>query len=140
MSILQHVKVVSPQPEAVATFLRDIAGLPEGWSFPRSDQATDASDGPLTWERVMHARGASGPTGYIVGSTSTRQVQILGGEQPKIWAAAIATRDLEAAHEACRRQGIPVTDMRLTPFGSAQMNAFFATVGGVTFEILRVEQ
>jgi hypothetical protein len=139
MSILQHVKIVSPDPGAVDTFLREVAGMPGGWSFPRSAQVEDPSDGPLTWERQMHRRGATGPTGYVVGSNQSRQFQILGGERPAMWATAIATRDLDAAHQACADRGIEATEMRVTDFGTSRINAFFACVGGVTFEIMRVE-
>jgi hypothetical protein len=139
MGIVQHVKVVTPEPAAVAAFLQDIGGLPEGWSFPRSEQEEDASDGPLTWERVMAIRGASGPIGYIAGSNQSRQVQILGGDTPQIWAIAIATRDLEAAHAAAVAGGHEVTEIRITEFGSSRIGAFFARVGGITFEVMRVE-
>lgn len=140
MSIQHHVKIVSRDPDAVHRFLTEAVGLPAGWQFPTARMhGGDETPGPLTWERVMHFRGSSGPHGYIVGDTRTRQFQILGGEASRIWSTAIATRELEQAHEACRVLGFEVTEMRGTPFGSSNINAFFASAGGIVFEVMRVE-
>lgn len=139
MSILHHTKIVTRDPDAVNKFLTEALGMPAGWRFSMNPSDTDSTQGPLTWDRVMHIRGASGPHGYVTGDTKTRQFQILGGETSRIWATAIATRELEQAHEVCRALGHEVTEMRVTPFASSKVNAFFASVGGIVFEVMRVE-
>jgi len=138
MAIVQHVKIVSPDPAAVYSFLVDVVGLDGGGNFQRSDQETDPSEGPLTWERVMHLRAASQPTGYIAGTPMTRQFQILGSDQAALWASAIATRDVEAARSRCLAAGIEVTETRVTKMGANQISACFARVGGVIFELMQV--
>ena len=46
----------------------------------------------------------------------------------------------EQAHARCREQGIPCSDMELVPWGDGQgIRAFFAEVGGIVFEVMRVE-
>lgn len=138
MAIVQHVKIVSPQPRAVATFLDEIVGVEGVQEFERSDQVADPTDGPFTWERVMHLRGANQPTGFIVGTPSTRQFQILGGDQAHIWGTAIATRGVDVTHARCIERGVEVTEVRDTAMGGRVIRAFFARVGGVVFEIMQV--
>ena len=139
MSIIQHIKLVSPQPEEVRAFLVDVAELPDGWAFEyQNEAADDVSEGMLSWERVMQRRGASGPKGYIVGDTKSRQLQILGGATGAIWSVAIATQELERVHERCRERRLDVTEIRSTPFAGNTVEAFFVEVGGVLFEFLRI--
>jgi len=35
--------------------------------------------------------------------------------------------------------GHQVTEMRVTPFAESKVNAFLAEVGGIVFEVMRVE-
>ena len=70
----------------------------------------------------------------------SRQFQVYSGDTPQIWSVAIGTRHLERAHERCVASGIPCTEMHLVPWGENQgIRAFFAEVGGIVFEVLRVE-
>jgi hypothetical protein len=147
---LNHVKIVTPDPAAVDTFLREVVDIPEGWQLgplPEGDgsagvasPARDA-DGSFTSESVMTFRDPSPAAefgGFITGSTDSRQFQITTGSAPKIWGIAIGTRHLERAHERCTERGIPCTEIRLTPWGeSGTINFFFAEVGGIVFEVMR---
>lgn len=152
MDRLNHVKIVTPDPDAVDRFLREIVQLPEGWALgeggPEAATATPSqvvspardNEGNFSLEGVHAFRGDSGSGGLITGSTQSRQFQILHGEHAHIWAVAIGTRDLEGAHQRCLAAGIPCTDPGVVPFGpSGDIGYFFAEVGGLVFEVMRVE-
>jgi hypothetical protein len=150
MNIIQHIKIVTPDVEAVETFLREVSGLPEGFAFEgygSSDpqgrtqpRAKEQPAGPeLTWDDIAGLRGSSGQAGFISGSTASRQLQILPGETPGVWAIAIGTRDLEGAYAKCKERGLPMTEMDVTDFAGQKVRAFFVIVGGLTFEFMRVE-
>lgn len=154
MDSLNHVKIMTPDPEAVESFLREVCQIPEGWTIGDSPPApapapaaavaaTELSEvtapRSLTWEGVIDIGDRPWTGGYIVGSTKSRQFQVIRADKARIWAAAIGTRDLEGTHERAVARGIPVTEIRLVDFGETNIRAFFAEVGGVTFEILRVE-
>ena len=89
---------------------------------------------------MLRRRGDDGSGGYITGSPESRQFQILRGPKAHIWSVAVGTRNLEQAHARCRERGIPCSDMELVPWGKGQgIRAFFAEVGGIVFEVMRVE-
>jgi len=52
---------------------------------------------------------------------------------------AIGTRHLERAHQRCVERGIACSDMQLVDWGKESIRAFFAEVGGIMFEVMRVE-
>jgi catechol 2,3-dioxygenase-like lactoylglutathione lyase family enzyme len=146
---INHVKIVTPDPDAVDRFLREVVDIPEGWQLGApSDVPPPAGvrspardpDGRFTIDSVGAFRGSSGMSGRITGSTQSRQFQILHGDRPHIWAVAIGTRNLERAHERCVERGIPCTELALTPWGDAGIRFFFAEVGGIVFELMRAEE
>jgi catechol 2,3-dioxygenase-like lactoylglutathione lyase family enzyme len=146
MDRLNHVKIVTPDPQAIDSFLREVLEIPEGWKLgdvtppagPIPSPARDA-EGKLTVESVGAFRGSSGPGGIITGSTESRQFQILQGEKAHVWGVAIGTRHLERAHERCVERGIPCTEPALTAWGEGGIRFFFAEVGGIIFEVMRAE-
>jgi catechol 2,3-dioxygenase-like lactoylglutathione lyase family enzyme len=144
---INHVKIVTPDPDAVDRFLRDVVEFPEGWALGQVGSATSEkvrspardANGNFTIDAVHAYRGSSGFGGRITGSPESRQFQILQGEKPHIWAVAIGTRNLERAHQRCVERGIPCTEPALTPWGDAGIRYFFAEVGGIVFEVMRAE-
>ncbi|HUZ10168.1 MAG TPA: VOC family protein [Acidimicrobiales bacterium] len=149
MDRINHVKIVTPDPEAIDRFLREVLDFPEGWSLgPEGDAPTASSDvvspardgdGNFTQEAVFAFRGSSGLGGRITGSTESRQFQILRGDKAHIWAVAVGTRNLQRAHDRCIERGIPCTDLDITKWGEGGIRFFFAEVAGIVFEIMRVE-
>lgn len=146
MSRLNHVKLVSPQPEVVDTFLREVCDIPAGWPLGEagatgiSPGARLGPGGELDDGIIERLRGPTDGGGYITGSTDSRQFQILKGSNPNYWAACISTRDIEATHERCKARGVPVTDIRLIDWTDRDdIRFFFCTVGGLTFEVMKVE-
>ena len=77
--------------------------------------------------------------GFIAGTPESRQVQILKSDRAAIWAVAVGTRNLEEAHARARAREIPCTDIDFTEWGEGAARYFFAEVGGVLFEVLRIE-
>lgn len=150
MDRINHVKIVTPDPDAVDRFLREVVDIPEGWPLGQQggsartgaevrSPARDAA-GQFTAEAVAEFRGAEGTGGRITGSTESRQFQILRGDRAHIWGVAIGTRHLERAHQRCVDRGIPCTEPALTGWGEAGIRYFFAEVGGVVFEVMRAEE
>lgn len=144
---INHIKLVTPDPAAVETFLTEVLDIPKGWSLgevsrpasPVLSPARDA-DGNFTAESVMAFRGSAGQGlsgGMIVGDIPSRQFQVLAGEKAHIWGIAVGTRHLERAHERAEAAGIPVTPLGKTPWGEGALEFFFAEVGGIVFEVLR---
>ncbi len=148
MDRINHVKIVTPDPEAVQEFLVDVLDVPAGWSLgdlapiPDLDlrTVTREADGTLTVDAVMDFRGRDDrySGGMIVGDTVSRQFQIFQGPRAHVWAVAIGTRHLEQAQERCRERGIPCSDIAGTPWHDSSLEFFFAEVGGIVFEVLRV--
>jgi hypothetical protein len=148
MDRLNHVKVVTPDPKAVEAFLLEVLELPAGWQLGDVAPIPDAdiravereADGNITVDSVMKFRGqAEGLNGgMIVGDTVSRQFQIFEGPRAHIWGVAIGSRHLERAHERCRARGIPCTEIRPTPWHGSSLEFFFAEVGGIVFEVLRL--
>jgi hypothetical protein len=143
MDRVNHVKIVTPEPEAVDRFLREVLDVPEGWPLPRANAApvyAPLPEKPVTWESVISLRGDDGSGGFITGSTESRQFQILRGPRPHIWSVAVGTRHIERAHERCLERGIACSDMQLVDWNEKDgVRAFFAEVGGIVFEVMRVE-
>jgi hypothetical protein len=127
----------------VDRFLREVLEVPEGWELPRAKRVPGHAvppPAPVTWESVLERRGDDGSGGFITGSTESRQFQILRGPRAHIWSVAIGTRHLERAHERCVERGIPCSDVQLVDWNERDdIRAFFAEVGGILFEVLRVE-
>lgn len=149
MDRLNHVKIVTPDPDAIDRFLREVLDIPEGWRLgdaplaaPNRPVVSPARDenGEFTADSVQEFRGASGFGGRITGSIESKQFQILQGDRPHIWGIAIGTRHLERAHTRCVERGIPCTEPALTPWGKAGIRFFFAEVGGIVFEVMRAEE
>jgi catechol 2,3-dioxygenase-like lactoylglutathione lyase family enzyme len=150
MDRLNHVKIVTPDPDAVDRFLRDVLEVPEGWALgppaepgvPVQEVRSPARDdsGAFTMEGIARFRGADMSGGRITGSTESRQFQIFKAAKPHIWAVAIGTRHLERAHQRCVERGIPCTEPEVTAWGDGgAIRFFFAEVGGIVFEVLRAE-
>jgi len=143
MDRISHVKIVTPEPEAVDRFLREVLEVPGGWVIPGAKRArthAPAKVGPVSWERVIARRGDDGSGGFITGSPESRQFQILCGAAPHIWSIAVGTRHIERAHERCVERGIPCSDLQLVDWNERDgVRAFFAEVGGILFEVMRVE-
>jgi hypothetical protein len=139
---INHVKIVTPEPEAVDRFLREVLEIPDGWKIPgRAPRShAPAPSGPVTWESVLARRGDDGSGGYITGSPESRQLQILRGPKAHIWSVAVGTRHIERAHQRCKERGIPCSDLQLVDWNERDgVRAFFAEVGGILFEVMRVE-
>jgi hypothetical protein len=147
---INHVKIASPDPAALERFLREVVDVPEGWALgdpstltaPPSPVPSGARDanGDFTAESVSDFRGASELTGFIAGDTTSRQFQIVRAETPRIWGIAIGTRDLEGAYQRALERDIPCTAPDVVDWHAGDaIRFFFAEVGGVVFEVLRVE-
>lgn len=143
MDRVNHVKIVTPEPEAVDSFLREVLDVPEGWELPGTRPAPSHPPAPqreMSWKNVLRLRGDDGSGGFITGSSESKQFQILRGAEARIWSVAVGTRNLERAHARCVERGIPCSSMELVPWGRGQgVRAFFAEVGGIVFEVMRVE-
>jgi catechol 2,3-dioxygenase-like lactoylglutathione lyase family enzyme len=142
---LNHVKIVTPEPEAVDRFLREVLEVPKGWPIPAFKAGPTPAHAPVpaqpvTWESVLARRGDDASGGFITGSTESRQFQILRGPRAGIWSVAVGTRHIERAHQRCKERGIPCSDMQLVDWNERDgVRAFFAEVGGIMFEVMRVE-
>jgi hypothetical protein len=137
---INHVKIVTPDADAVDRFLREVLDIPEGWVLgERPAPAQPAAQRELSMDQVEELRGVSQFRGFITGSTESRQFQVFQGTKAHIWAVAIGTRHVERAHERCRERGIPCTDPAVTGWGDGAIRFFFAEVGGILFEVMRAE-
>jgi len=162
---INHVKVVTPEPELVDAFLREVTDVPAGWplggSAARDPLPPDAPLGPggeLTMDDVMQrlnaggdARGDAGGdaggggggefAGFITGDATSRQFQIFKSEgNAAFWAVCIGTRNIEQAWERCKARGVPATPITVADWNERDnIRNFFCMVGGVTFEVIRVE-
>jgi len=143
MDRINHVKIVTPEPEAVDRFLREVLEVPAGWQIPAGKPVPrhePAPAQPVTWSTVLARRGDDGSGGYITGSPESRQFQILRGPKAHVWSVAIGTRHVERAHQRCQERGIPCSDVELVDWNERDaVRAFFAEVGGILFEVMRVE-
>lgn len=145
MSRVNHVKIVTDDPEAVDRFLREVAELPAGWRLGSASLASAQSQRPRVTEKLTPAdvralRGSDETQGFIVGDEKSRQFQVIRGREPRIWSTAIGTRDVVAAHRRCVERGYAATDVDVTPWSeSTQVRFFFAKVAGIVFEVMQVE-
>lgn len=146
MDRLNHVKIVTPDPDAVDRFLREVLDVPEGWELgPREPAPAEvvsparAPDGSFTQDSVMAFRAGRGLGGMITGSTESRQFQIFQGDRPHIWAVAVGTRNLEEAHRRCLERGVPCTEPTVSEWSEGTIRFFFAEAGGIVFEVMRIE-
>lgn len=150
MARINHVKLVSPEPEAVAAFLREVAEIPAGFPIPPAERVPDrvtaaqsepAAPGVVAMAEIARARGADDSGGVIVGDEKSRQFQVLRGPDAHLWSVAIGIRDLEGAHRRAQDRGLPVSEIAVVPFGAGQfVRYFFVRVGGLLFELMRVER
>jgi Glyoxalase/Bleomycin resistance protein/Dioxygenase superfamily len=145
---LNHVKIATPDPVAVDRFLREVVDIPAGWPLgdppvppagPVPATGHDA-DGNFTAESVMAFRGEGPFNGFITGSPESRQFQILQCDRAHVWGVAIGTRNLERAHDRCVERGIPCTEPAKRGWGDGTIEYFFAEVGGIVFEVMRIGQ
>jgi hypothetical protein len=147
MDRINHVKLVTPEPELVDAFLREVCEIPEGW--PLGAQAAAARPGPdaplgpggeLSMDDVTQQRGGTETVGFITGDTQSRQFQIFKSDRSAFWAICIGTRNIEAAHERCQARGIPATPITVADWNERDnIRNFFCVVGGLVFEVIRVE-
>jgi catechol 2,3-dioxygenase-like lactoylglutathione lyase family enzyme len=147
MDRINHVKLVTPEPELVDAFLREVCEIPEGWPLGAQASAArptpDAPLGPggeLSLDDVTQQRGGTEAVGFITGNTQSRQFQIFKSDRSAFWAICIGTRNIEAAHERCRARGIPATPITVADWNERDnIRNFFCIVGGLMFEVIRVE-
>jgi hypothetical protein len=147
MDRINHVKLVTPEPGLVDAFLREVCEIPEGW--PLSPESSAVRPGPLaplgpggelTQDDVMGQRGQGEPVGFITGDSTSRQFQIFKSDRSSFWAICIGTRNIEAAHERCQARGIPATPITVADWNERDnIRNFFCVVGGLMFEVIRVE-
>lgn len=143
MDRIHHVKMVSHDPKAVEEFLTEVVRVPKGWALgaplpERTGEAAGTGEA-LDWDTVFRVRAADEAGGLMLGDGTSRQFQLLKGDESHLWSVAIATRDLEGAAARAVERGIPVTEPRLFEFEKESVRAFFARVGGLLFEVMRVE-
>jgi hypothetical protein len=150
MDRLNHIKLVTPEPELVDAFLRQVVDIPEGWSLGNSGKPPVTPDtclgpgGTLSQDDVAGQRnagdGVTGIGGFIAGSTESGQFQIGTSDTPLVWAICIGTRHLERAHARCQERGIPATEITVADWNERDnIRNFFCVVGGIMFEVIRVE-
>jgi hypothetical protein len=144
---INHVKIASPDPERIRRFLREVVDIPDGWPIGAVDTITPSdvvspardADGAFTRAAVLELRGAGDdPAGFIVGDSTSREFQLVASETPRIWSVAIGTRDVEGAHDRCHEFGAPCTEIFEHHWGEGTITFFYAEVGGVVFEIMRI--
>jgi catechol 2,3-dioxygenase-like lactoylglutathione lyase family enzyme len=134
-----HVAAVTPDPDAVIAFLRDVIGL---------DLITDKLSAPS--EAATHIlgwpAGNPGVKGAMLGRGPGGIVEVIG-IPPELRATvpagfaliSFATPDLEDRVEHCRAAGIEVSDVIRTQGEGLDLSGAVAKVGGLSFELLRFE-
>jgi len=86
------------------------------------------------------AAGNSEFGGFITGDSTSRQFQIFKSDNAAFWAVCIGTRNIEQAWERCKARGVPATPITVADWNERDnIRNFFCIVGGVTFEVIRVE-
>jgi hypothetical protein len=90
---------------------------------------------------VLGRRHGGATVGFIAGDPQSRQFQILKTDgDAAFWAICIGTRNVEAAHEKCLARGIPATPITVADWNERDnIRNFFCLVGGLMFEVIRVE-
>jgi hypothetical protein len=136
-SRINHVKLITPEPELINAFLTQVCDIPEGWPLGPSGAPTPA-DAPL-------GPGGDLPEGAIaerrrVGAETGRQFQILSGGPADFWAICISTRDIEGVFERAQARGVPCSPITVADWNERDnIRNFFCVVAGLMFEIIRVE-
>jgi hypothetical protein len=145
-SRLNHVKLVTPQPEVVDAFLREVCDMPEGWPLgagATNQLAPGAPLGPggdLPANAIHERRRSFDTNGYIVGDPTSRQFQILEGDVAQYWAICISTRYLEDVYQRAQERGVPCSPITVADWNERDdIRNFFCVVAGLMFEIIRVE-
>jgi hypothetical protein len=144
-SRINHVKIVTPEPAVVDAFLREVCDVPEGWPLsadatPHPAGAPLGPGGDLPDGEIDRRRPVTGPSGFITGDSSSRQVQILEGGPAAIWAMCVSTRDIEGVYERAKARGVPCSPVTVADWNERDnIRNFFCVVAGVMFEIIRVE-
>jgi hypothetical protein len=147
-SRLNHVKLVTPHPELIDAFLREVCDMPEGWPLGAGATAAplppDAPLGPggdLPPGAITERRHATDTNGFIVGDPVSRQFQILEGEGPaQFWAICISTRHIEEVYRKAQARGVPCSPITVADWNERDdIRNFFCVVAGLMFEIIRVE-
>jgi hypothetical protein len=144
-SRLNHVKIITPEPEVVDAFLRQVCDIPEGWplsatAVPLGQDAPLGPGGELPRAELESRRRVTGEGGFIAGSPDSRQFQIFEGEHAAFWAICISTRHVEDVHARAVRRGVPCTAIDVADWNERDdIRFFFCVVGGLMFEVMRVE-
>ena len=144
MARLNHVKVVTPEPEVVDAFLREVCEIPDGWplggAVPLEGDAPLGPGGELPHDVVGQRRNVSEPVGFIAGSPDSRQFQIFKSDAAAMWAVCISTRFVEDVHERAVARGVRCTPIEVADWNERDnIRFFFCEVGGLMFEVMRVE-
>lgn len=134
---------MTPEPAEVDAFLREVCDIPAGW--PLGDAVALAPgarlgpSGDLALETITQGRVAVA-YGFIAGDASSRQFQVLHGSPAGCWAVCISTRDVEGVHARAAARGVPCTPLATVDWSERDIiRYFFCSVGGITFEVMRVE-
>jgi hypothetical protein len=144
-SRINHVKLVSPQPELINAFLTQVCDIPEGWPLGAGGDAVgpDVPLGPggdLPMEAIGARRQTSGERGFIAGDPTSRQFQIFGGPTADFWAICISTRYVEDVYARAKARGVPCTPITVADWNEHDnIRNFFCIVGDLMWEIIRVE-
>ena len=145
-SRINHVKLVTPQPELVDAFLTEVCDIPDGWPLGKTDRpsledgAPLGPGGSLSADDVFAKRRTTGTDGYIAGDSSSRQFQILQGDPAAVWAVCISSRDIEGIYERATTRGVPCTPITVADWNERDnIRNFFCVVAGIMFEVIRVE-
>lgn len=144
MARINHVKVVTPEPAIVDAFLREVCEIPEGWPLggatPLVADAPLGPGGELSRDVVGARRNVNEPVGFIVGSTDSRQFQIFKSDAAAVWAICISTRFVEDVHARAIARGVQCTAIEVADWNERDdIRFFFCEVGGLMFEVMRVE-
>jgi len=90
---------------------------------------------------ITERLGTEGPgTGdfFIVGDTSSRQVQIRSGVPGDVWAIVVASRNVEEVRARAVARGVVCSPIETYSIGLPQDDrAFFCIVEGITIEVLQ---
>ncbi len=144
-SRINHVKLVSPQPELINAFLTQVCDIPEGWPLGPGGDAVgpDVPLGPggdLPMEAIGARRQTSGERGFIAGDPTSRQFQIFAGSTADFWAICISTRYIEDVYERAKARAVPCTPITVADWNEHDnIRNFFCIVGDLMWEIIRVE-
>jgi hypothetical protein len=142
---INHVKAITPEPDVVDAFLREVCEVPDGWPIGADAAPLDAGaplgpGGDLADDVVASRRRATAERGFITGTPDSRQVQIFTGEPAAFWAICISTRHVEDVYERARARGVPCTPIQVADWNERDnIRYFFCEVGGLMFEVMRVE-